>query len=75
MLTSADLMKSYPPFSKAPCLEDSKEKDYSFLFPNLYDAIVYERKFNSEYLETQIYESSLKSEPSIVKLIQNNSDL
>ena len=36
-------------------MEDSQEKDYSFLgndtFPNLYDAIVYGRKFKSEYLE------------------------
>ena len=29
----------------------------------------------SEYLERQIYEWSLKSEPSIVKLIENKSDL
>ena len=49
-------------------MEDSQEKDYSFLgFPNLYDALVYERKFKSEYLERQIHERSLKSEPSIVK--------
>ena len=38
-------------------MEDSQEKDYSFLgFPNLYDALVYERKFKREYLERQIYE-------------------
>ena len=59
-------------------MEDSQEKDYSFLgkdtFPNLYDALVYERKFKSEYLERQIYERSLKSEPSIVKLIENQSE-
>ena len=54
---------------------DSQEKDYSFLFPDLYDALVYERKFKSEYLERQICERSLKSEPSIVKLIENKSDL
>ena len=62
---------SYPPFWKArgmELMEDSQEKDYSFLgFPNLYDALVYERKFKSEYLERQIHERSLKSEPSIVK--------
>ena len=29
----------------------------------------------SKYLERQIYERSLKSEPSIVKLIENESDL
>ena len=33
-------------------MEDSQEKDYSFLgndtFPNLYDALDYERKFKSE---------------------------
>ena len=29
----------------------------------------------SEYLERQIYERLLKSEPSIVKLIKNKSDL
>ena len=52
-------------------MEDSQEKDYSFLFPNLYDALVYERKFKSEYLERQIYERSLKSETSI----ENKSDL
>ena len=59
-------------------MEDSQEKDYSFLgkdtFPNLYYALVYERKFKSEYLEGQIYERLLKSEPSIVKLIENKSD-
>ena len=56
-------------------MEDSQEKDYSFLFPILYDALVYERKFKSDYLERQIYERSLKSERSIVKLIENKSDL
>ena len=59
-------------------LQDSQEKDYSFLgndtFPNLYDALVYERKFKSEYLERQMYERSLKSEHSIVKLIENQSE-
>ena len=39
-------------------MEDSQEKDYSFLgndtFPNLYDALVYEQKFKSDYLERQI---------------------
>ena len=58
-------------------MEDSQEKDYSFLgnetFPNLYDALVYERKFKSEYLARQIYERLLKSEPSIVKFIENQS--
>ena len=47
-------------------MEYSQEKDYSFLgndtFPNLYDALVYEGKFMSEYLERQIYERLLKSE-------------
>ena len=64
-------------------MEDSQEKDYrhySFLgndtLPNLYDALVYERKFKSECLERQIYERFLKSEPSVVKLIiENKSDL
>ena len=60
-------------------MEDSQEKCYSFLgndtFPNLYDALVYERKFKSGYLERKNYERLLKSEPSIVKLIENNSDL
>ena len=61
-------------------MEDSQEKDYSFLgnntFPNLYDALVAERKFKSEHLERQIYERLLQSEPaSIVKLIENKSDL
>ncbi|CAH3176068.1 unnamed protein product [Porites lobata] len=59
-------------------MEDSQEKDCSFLgndtFPNLYDALVYERKFKSEYLERQIYERSPKSEPSIVKLIEKLSE-
>ena len=59
-------------------MEESQEKDYSFLgndtFPSLYDALVYERKFKSEYLERQIYERSLKSEPSIVKLIEKLSE-
>ena len=74
----AGSLKSYPPFWKAWGMEDSQEKDYSFLgndmFPNLYHALVYERKFKSEYLERQIYERSLKSEPSIVKLIENQSE-
>ena len=74
----AGSLKSYPPFWKARGREDSQEKDYSFLgndtFPNLYDALVYERKFKSEYLERQIYERSLKSEPSIVKFIENQSE-
>ena len=60
-------------------MEDSQEKDYSFLgndtFPNLYDALVNERKFKSEYLERQIYERLLKSEPSIMKLSESKSDL
>ena len=60
-------------------MEDSQEKDYSFwgndTFPNLYDVLVYERKLESEYLERQIYERSLKSELSIVKFIEKISDL
>ena len=59
-------------------MEDSQEKDYSFLgndtFPNLYGALVYARKFKSEYLERQIYERSLKSEATIVKFIENQSE-
>ena len=59
-------------------MEYSQEKDYSFLgndtFPNLYDALVYEEKFMCEYLERQVYERLLKSEPSVVKLIENKSD-
>ena len=47
-------------------MEDIQEKDCTFLFPNFYYGLVYERKFKSEYLERQIYERSLKSEPSIV---------
>ena len=54
-------------------MEDSQEKDYTF--HNLYDALVYERKFKSKYFERQMYEQLLKSEPSIVKLIENKSDL
>ena len=58
-------------------MENSQEKDYSFCgndtFPK--DAVFYERKFKSEYLERQIYERFLKSEPSIVKLMENKSDL
>ena len=50
-------------------MEGSQEKDYSFLgndtFPNLYDTVVYEREYKSEYLERQIYKRLLKSEPSI----------
>ena len=56
-------------------MEDIQEKDCSFLFPNFYYGLVYERKFKSEYLERQIYERSLKREPSIGKLIENKSDL
>ena len=66
-----------PSFWKARGKEDSQENDYSFLgnytFPNLYDALVYERIFTSEYLERQIYERWLKSEPSIVELIENKT--
>ena len=44
--------------------EYSQEKDFCFLgndtFPNLDDALVYEGKFLSEYLERQIYERLLK---------------
>ena len=51
-------------------MENSQEKDYSFLgndtFPNLYDALVYERKFKRERLERQIYERLLKSEPASI---------
>ena len=57
---------------------ESKERLQLFgndTFPNLYDVLVYERKLESEYLERQIYERSLKSEPSIVKLIEKISDL
>ena len=54
-------------------MEGSQEKDYSFLGN---DALVYERKLKRECLERQIYERGLlKSEPSIVKLIENKSDL
>jgi len=60
-------------------MEASQEKDYSFLGNNtsfnLYDALVYERKFKSEYLERQIYQQLLMSELSITKLIENKSDL
>ena len=53
-------------------------KDYSFLgndtFLNLYYALVYERKLKSEYLERQIYERFLRSEPSIVNFIENQSE-
>ena len=44
-------------------------------FPNLYDVLVYERKLESEYWERQIYERSLKSEPSIMKFIENQCEL
>lgn len=44
------------------------------MFPNLYDALVYEWKFKSEYLEKQICERLLKSEPSFVKVIEYKSD-
>ena len=73
------LIEFYPPFWKARGMEDSQQKDYSFLgndtFPSLYDAQVYERKFKSEYLERQFYERLLKNEPSIEKLSENKSDL
>ena len=59
-------------------MEDSQQKEYSFLgndtFPSLYDARVFERKFKSDYLERQFYERLLRSEPSIEKLIENRSD-
>ena len=52
-------------------MEDSQEKDYSFF----YDALVYEGKCKSDYLERQVYERLLQSEPSIVQRIENKSDL
>ena len=59
-------------------MEDCQENNYSFLgndtFHNLYDALIYEQKFKSEYLEKQTYKRLLKSEPSIVKLTENKSD-
>ena len=59
-------------------MEDSQGKNYSFLgndtFLDLHDALVYERKFKGEYLERQIYVRLLKSEPFIVKVIENKSD-
>jgi len=42
---------------------------------DLYDALVYERKFKNEYLLRKINERLLKSEPSIMKLMENKSDL
>ena len=39
-----------------------------------YDAQVYGRKFKNEYLERQFYEGLLKSEPFIVKFIENQSE-
>ena len=58
-------------------MEDSQEKDYSFFGERHVPPtqLVYERKFKSEYLERQIYERSLKSEPSIVKRNEKISDL
>ena len=55
-------------------MEESRER-LNDTFPNLYDVLVYERKLESEYLERHIYERSLKSEPSIVNLIEEISDL
>ena len=63
-------------------MEDRGEKDYSFLGNNTFfgeehvlrPLLVYERKFKSECLEKQICERLLKSEPSIVKVIENKSD-
>ena len=48
-------------------MAESREKDDIIAFlgndtlPNLYDALLYERKCKSEYLERQIYERLLKS--------------
>ena len=69
-------------------MEDSQEKDYSFLgndtFPNLYDALVYERKlrvniwrdkFTSDHFRVNhLLKLSTLSEPSIVKFIENQSE-
>ena len=75
----AGSFKFYPLFWKALGMEDSQQKEYSFLgndtFPSLYDTQVFERKFKSDYLERQFYERLLRSEPSIEKLIENRSDL
>jgi len=89
----AGLLKSYPPFLKPRGMEDSQEKDYSFLgndtFPNLYDALVYEKNiwrdiFTSDYLKPSVVKRienksdlsklSTLSEPSIVKYIENQSE-
>ena len=52
----AGSLKSSLPIGKARGMEDSQEKDYRFLgnntFPNLYDALVYERKFKWIFGET-----------------------
>ena len=45
------------------------------MFLSLYDALVYDGKFKIEYLEREICKRLLMSEPSIVKLIENKSDL
>ena len=61
-------------------MEGSQEKAYSFLgsdtFPNIYDALVYERKFKRIFGGTNLMRARLlKSEPAIAKLIENKSDL
>jgi len=74
----AGSLKSYPLFWKARG---------NFWGNDLYDALVYERKFKSEYLERQIYEQlrvnlpswslsklSTFNECSIVKFIENQSE-
>ena len=45
---------------KARGMEDSEEKDYSFLFPNLYDALVYERKFKENIWRDKFTSDHLK---------------
>ena len=57
LITSGSLKILSAILKSTRLIEDSQQKDYSFLgndtFPSLYDAQVYERKFKSEYLERQ----------------------
>ena len=73
----AGSLKSNPAFfEKHEAWRTVKRKVTAFwgthTLPNLYNALVYERKFKSEYLKRQIYQQLLESEPSIVNLIENS---
>ena len=67
------VFERYIVFGSARWLIEILSARGSFWGNDLYDALVYERKFKSEYLERNL--RAITGEHSIVKLIENKSDL